>query len=130
MVAYDEARQLLLASKKDLKALQGMTDEDTFADEIYGFHAQQAVEKALKAWLALLGVEYPKTHDITLLLSMLSAHGQSIESYYDLIEFNPYAVQFRYEAFNEIGEPLDRDAVSARVDELVRKIGELINPTR
>jgi hypothetical protein len=34
MAAYDEARQLLLSANKDLKALQGMTDEDIFADEI------------------------------------------------------------------------------------------------
>ncbi|HHY47316.1 MAG TPA: HEPN domain-containing protein [Firmicutes bacterium] len=99
------------------------------ADEIFGFHAQQAIEKALKAWLALLGVEYPKTHDITPLLSMLTAHGQPVDSFYDLIEFNLYAVQFRYEAFDGIGEPLERDVVIVRVGELVRKVQALIGPT-
>jgi hypothetical protein len=34
---------------KALQALQGMIDVHTFANEIFGFHAQQAVEKALKA---------------------------------------------------------------------------------
>ncbi|MEW6228124.1 MAG: HEPN domain-containing protein [Bacillota bacterium] len=126
MAEYDEARRLLFAAYRDLRALQGMTDALVFADEIFGFHAQQAAEKALKAWLALLGVEYPKTHDITLLLSMLTAHGQSVDSLYDLIEFNPYAVQLRYEAFDEVGEPLQRDAVIARVGELVRKVQALI----
>ncbi len=125
MVASEEARQLLLAANKDLRALQGMADASMFADEIFGFHAQQAVEKSLKAWLALLGVEYPKTHDISLLLSMLSDYDRSVESYYDLIEFNPYAVQFRYEAFDEIGEPLNREIVGARINELVRKIEAL-----
>jgi HEPN domain-containing protein len=41
---------------KDLRALQGMLDNKTFADEVFGFHAQQIVEKSLKAWLSLRGV--------------------------------------------------------------------------
>lgn len=41
------------AGTKDLRALQGMSDPDVFADEVFGFHAQQAAEKALKAWLAV-----------------------------------------------------------------------------
>ena len=36
-----------------------MRDVDIFADEIFGFHAQQAAEKLLKAWLALLGEVTP-----------------------------------------------------------------------
>ncbi|WP_372703813.1 hypothetical protein [Candidatus Accumulibacter contiguus] len=32
-----------------------MIDNPLFADEIFGFHAQQAIEKALKAWLATAG---------------------------------------------------------------------------
>ena len=46
MAISDEARQLLAAANKDLRALQGMIDASIFADEIFGFHAQQAVEKA------------------------------------------------------------------------------------
>ncbi|NIR50348.1 HEPN domain-containing protein [candidate division KSB1 bacterium] len=34
-----------------------------FDDEIFGFHAQQAVEKVVKAWPNLLGIVYPRTHD-------------------------------------------------------------------
>jgi len=33
-------------------------------DEAIGLHAQQGVEKALKAALAVRGVRYPFTHDI------------------------------------------------------------------
>jgi HEPN domain-containing protein len=75
MAPLDEARQLLAAADKDWRALHGMDDADVFADEIFGFHAQQAAEKAFKAWLALLGVEYPKTHDLSLLLGILQSHG-------------------------------------------------------
>jgi HEPN domain-containing protein len=45
------ARMLRLA-RRDLRAVQGMLDNrEMFPDEIFGFHAQQAVEKAAKAWL-------------------------------------------------------------------------------
>ncbi|MCL6614250.1 MAG: HEPN domain-containing protein [Firmicutes bacterium] len=130
MAPSDEARQMLAAAYKDWRALVGMGDPKVFADEIFGFHTQQAVEKALKAWLASLGLEYPRTHDLSLLLNMLKDHGQDVESLFDLIEFNPYAVQYRYEAFDEIGDPLDRNAVSARIAELLRMIESLIGPDR
>lgn len=47
---------------KDLRALKNMTNEDQFDTEIFGFHAQQTVEKSLKAYLSFLGLRYEKTH--------------------------------------------------------------------
>jgi HEPN domain-containing protein len=40
-----------------------------------GFHAQQAVEKAIKAVLTAHSVEYPRTHNLSLLLDLLEATG-------------------------------------------------------
>ena len=85
MAPSDEAHQLLAAACNDWRALGGMGDTTIFTDTIFGFHAQQAVEKALKAWLALLGVEYPRTHDLSLLLGILRDSGQNVESLSDLI---------------------------------------------
>ncbi len=65
------ARVLLRKARNDISALIHMSDEEAFSDDIFGFHLQQAIEKTLKAWLALLGVLYPKTHDIHLLLRLL-----------------------------------------------------------
>ena len=67
-----QARVLLEAAEKDVSALRGMGDAAVFADEIFGFHVQQAAEKLFKAWLALLGEAYPMTHDLTELLEMLT----------------------------------------------------------
>ncbi len=49
---------------RDRTALHGMRDVSVFADEIFGFHAQQAIEKALKAWMCALGMTYPHSHHI------------------------------------------------------------------
>jgi len=122
-----EAQRLQLAARKDWQALNGMHDATVFADEVFGFHAQQAVEKTLKAWLSFSGVEYPRTHDISLLLSTLNMRGENVDSYYDLLEFNPYAVQFRYEAFDEIGTPLERAKVIKRVGTLLNHVERLLN---
>jgi len=67
-----QARLLLAAAERDFAALRGMGDATIFADEIFGFHAQQATEKLLKAWLASLGETYPLSHDLASLLDMLA----------------------------------------------------------
>jgi HEPN domain-containing protein len=69
MNGIEEARSLLRMAHKDFLALQGMMDGSVFADEIFGFHAQQAMEKSLKAWLACAGRQFPLTHELTRLLS-------------------------------------------------------------
>jgi HEPN domain-containing protein len=40
-------------------------------DSIFGFHAQQAIEKLLKALIASRGDAYPRTHDLRQLLTYL-----------------------------------------------------------
>jgi len=66
-----------------------------------GFHLQQTVEKSLKAWLAFKSADYPKTHDLSLLLGLLEDRGESIDSFWSLLELNSFAVQFRYELAGE-----------------------------
>jgi HEPN domain-containing protein len=48
----------------------GLVDNPAITDDAIGFHAQQAVEKALKAVLALVGVRFPRTHDLGFLLEL------------------------------------------------------------
>jgi len=83
MGSCEEGRLLLAAANRDLTALQGMTDPRVFADGVFGFHAQQAAEKALKAWLCMLDVEYPRTHDLTLLPALLDVEGQDVSPFLD-----------------------------------------------
>jgi HEPN domain-containing protein len=51
----EQARSLLRVARRDYRALCGMEDPAVFSNEVFGFHVQQAVEKALKAWLCCLG---------------------------------------------------------------------------
>lgn len=119
------ARQLLSSAEKDLKAIRNMENPDVFADEVFGFHAQQAVEKSLKAWIAFLGGEYPFVHDLDALLSVLGRLGVDVEPLHGFVELNAFALQFRYEAFESSDEPLDRRFVTEQVTSLFGKIADL-----
>ena len=113
---------LMDASKRDLEALRGMGDASVFADEIFGFHVQQAAEKLLKAWIALLGETYPLTHDLELLFNLLQKRGVDASDFAGLNEYTPYAVQFRYEATGGDTAPLDRQAGLALVETLLAQV--------
>jgi HEPN domain-containing protein len=122
MCDREHAQQLLAMAKRDLKAASAMTDKNVFPDEIAGFLFQQTMEKALKAWLALLGVEYPKTHDISLLLKRLGELKQDVERYYSLVDLTSFAVQFRYEEYNEENDPLNRLEIVREIEYLIEVI--------
>ncbi len=80
MAASDRAVAFLEMARRDLAATQAMADRHVFAVEVFGFHAQQAVEKALKAWIEHLGGSAPMSHNLVLLLSTLDDLGADVGS--------------------------------------------------
>jgi HEPN domain-containing protein len=101
MSPTDTPHELLTLAQKDYRAAQILARADDPQMEAAGFHLQQAVEKSLKAWLAFKGVDYPKTHDLSLLLRLLEDEGEDIDTFWSLLELNPFAIQFRYELVGE-----------------------------
>lgn len=75
-MALSEAEGLLRIAAVDLESAQSSSDPRVFREGAWGFWLQQAVEKALKAWLLHLGSDPPLTHDLRRLLLLLarSAH--------------------------------------------------------
>ena len=124
-----QARELLRAAGRDISALQGMSDPDVFADEIFGLHTQQAAEKLLKAWLALLGEVYPLTHNLELLISILQERGVATEGFMPLVEYTPYAGRLRYEAGHPSDQPLNRTIALARIEALYDQVFEQLPPS-
>jgi len=117
----------------DLNALRGMINAadqsgvSFFSDEIFGFHAQQAAEKCLKAWIASLGIRYPRTHDLMALIGELLTAGEDTSDLDNLVDLNPFAVEYRYESLDSEDEELDRsaylDEIQALFDRVLGKIG-------
>lgn len=90
----------LLASKAggDLAVAQKLAPDPEINDDAVGFHAQQAVEKALKVALTLHGVDFPKTHDLDYLIAV--ATQSSVEIAAELTSagwLTPWAAEFRYD---------------------------------
>lgn len=60
------------------------------------FHAQQAAEKALKAYLVWLDIEFPMTHLLGQLLDLIGSRDDSFESLRDRLEaITAFAVESR-----------------------------------
>ena len=123
----EQARNFLSIATRDYRALCGMVDQEVFSSEIFGFHVQQAVEKALKAWLCLLGIPFPRTHDLDELGALLEETGRKIPEFLQvLLEFTDFAVAFRYEAFPELEGDIDRDICIDQVGRLLRHVQAIL----
>lgn len=94
----DDLAQLLMEKAAgDEKILLRLVDEDDIPDDGLGFHAQQAVEKMIKAVLAHNDVSYERTHNIAYLLTLLD--GASIPkpgNAASLPNLSPWAAELRY----------------------------------
>ena len=119
-----QARTLLEAAEKDVSALRGMGDVVVFADEIFGFHVQQAAEKLLKAWLASLGEIYPLSHDLASLMDMLRKRGADVFRFDGLVDYTGYAVRLRYTSADTDSRPLDRGKALAQTEALLEIVGQ------
>lgn len=105
-------RQWLRKAEKDLAASETLLGTAPSLAHIVCFHAQQAVEKCLKALLTWHQVEFPKTHAIEQLLDLLGAvDAETAARLSPAIVLTPYAVDLRYPG--EQPEPDEEEAREA-----------------
>lgn len=104
MKSPDEARRELYEkwmrrADEDLSvAEQLLSDEVPYFGSI-GFHAQQAAEKFLKAFLVWHQIEFPKTHDLNKLLQLVATRDKTIsEALQEILVLTDYGVDTRYPA--------------------------------
>ena len=94
----EEAERLLRLARRDQAAFSALLDTSTVAVAVAFFHAQQAVEKTLKAVMCLRGIEYRRTHDLEELAGQLADTGhRPIVDQAELRLLTPYAVEYRYD---------------------------------
>lgn len=96
-VRWDFVQQWLEKAYKDLRVAALLLGSDLEDYENTGFHAQQAAEKFIKAFLVRHQIEFPKTHNITLLRQLVAQTDQSLAEHLASADaLVPYGVEFRY----------------------------------
>ena len=94
----EEAWRALRLADRDIKVFDILVEEPEAHLSIVLFHAQQAVEKSLKAVLFSRQIEFRRTHNLTELAQLLRQEGVETPVADDLLErMSPFAVAFRYD---------------------------------
>ena len=89
-----KAETLLLKAAED----EVLLDWDGTPDAVFGFHAQQAAEKLMKALLAHLGIQFELTHDLTRLAKSVAKVDQPLPDLgLPLRKLTRFGVVYRYE---------------------------------
>ena len=87
----------LIKAQHDLLAAKKLSIEPEIYGDIAIYHCQQSAEKAVKGFLILNDQEFPRTHDIRLLIQLAIRITPSFEYYQETSEIlTPYATEFRY----------------------------------
>lgn len=115
----------VIKAENDLKnaahalRLGGSSPTDTVC-----FHAQQCIEKYLKALLVLEGIDFPKTHDVKALMALLPRNAAPNLEVEEQERITDYAIGPRYHGWPEISLAEARRAVALarRVRKDVRKL--------
>jgi HEPN domain-containing protein len=113
----DLARVLLARAIEDETLVRKVASDTDIADAIVGFHAQQAVEKLIKAVLVARGVAFMKSHALSYLVGLVEeSEIDSPECLSEADVLSPWAVEFRYEG--EEPPALDRSAALTLVEQV------------
>ncbi len=117
-----QARSLFEAAVRDTTTVRLMASNRDFPDENFGFNVQQATEKLLKAWIALLGEVYPLSHDLDLLLNLLTDRDPAAAQFRSLASYTPFAVEFRYTGDEVVPPTLNRAEALRQLESLIGQV--------
>ena len=124
--ALEEAVRLLRLAHRDRSTLVLLARISEAPMASLGFHAQQAVEKALKAVSVSRGIETRRTHDLAA-LAEFDVVGVTPLMLDELRPLNPFAVEYRYD--DEFESGLSRDDVTELVERVLAWAESCVNFT-
>lgn len=84
-------------AESDLLAIEGSISVEAF--DATCFHAQQAAEKYIKAFLIYVDVDFPFTHNLLKLAELCVDSDPSFQILLPIVQpLSPYAVELRYDS--------------------------------
>jgi HEPN domain-containing protein len=113
----DLVRRWWRKAGSDIAAIDALLSAGAF--DTACFHAQQAAERALKAYLLSKDTEFPPTHNLSKLVELCSRLDASFGSLMALVEsLTPYAVELRYDdefwPSEEVAQEARRSALAVK----------------
>jgi HEPN domain-containing protein len=119
----EDAALLLAIVGRHLTTLRLGLDP-AYPEEDWGFTAQQAVEKILKAWIVLADRQPPRRHDLEELAGLA---GVTLDP--ALLQLQTFAVEARYEE-GPFPLPAPRQELVARIEQLLEGCQRAIEACR
>lgn len=119
--------QWIEKAEHDVIAAKLIIDHQPIILDIACFHCQQAVEKFLKTFLVFKNVEFPRTHNLDLLIQSCSEHHAGF-GVIDLKNLEDFAVRGRYPhdfLMPQLSETIEFYQITLEVKALVLK--EIVN---
>ncbi|MDQ6995094.1 MAG: HEPN domain-containing protein [Mariprofundaceae bacterium] len=114
-------------SDSDLLTCQRLLSFDDPTVDTILFHAQQAVEKALKAYLISKKTHFSNTHDLRYLQQLAKQHDGSFDQLDEIASMNAYAVEIRYPESIEWLNEVDVNDVVRQADHVCKFIWLRVN---
>lgn len=119
-------RNWIAKAENDLKIAKDEMNTENPATDAICFHAQQCVEKYLKAYLIFHQKHFKKTHNIAKLIEICKEISEDFDSLYQLGAHNltDYAVEVRYGEeiyFPTLQEAKEAIEIAEKVKEFVKK---------
>ena len=115
MSPREDAALLLVTVRRHMRSL-ALTIDPAFPQEDWGFLAQQALEKVLKASIVFMDREPPLTHELAALAALAG-----IELTPMLLGLQPFAVKARYSA-EETPLPGDRFLLLGEIEAITNSL--------
>jgi len=98
----DKVRQWLIRADEDMRlATAAMEYVEDCPYRLVAYHAQQCAEKYLKSFLVYWRVDFPYTHNISILLELCGEHADWPEELQDADRLTLYSITARYPGEDE-----------------------------
>jgi HEPN domain-containing protein len=123
-----DPHEWLRFAQDDLGAARLLLTDTRLPARMACFHAQQAAEKALKALLVHGRVQFRKTHDLAVLVALLTETEQSALVEIDVQRLQQWAVDVRYPADLPDITVMDAFEIVVIADNIVSVVESALRP--